>query len=159
MALNYRTALRTKVVAILRDALGAGVLVAYRPTRRLVSLPAVTYSDSGVRADDMVPLDRRTFTLDVWTRNGLDDAETLCQAVITALDRQPIPLVGDEGLVGHCVLAVDDDVPQYDADLDRKQLKFTMWVYDYNAPLPFTIPVKAITPATGSLTIQGQGTG
>lgn len=144
---DLRVALRTAVKVAIENALVGsayeGIPVVYRPTRKLVQVPAITFSDSGEKVDDVVPLYRRTWDLDLWTRLDLDDAEALAHLVNSALDHRPIgvsadapELPGAEGLVVFLMLQSDRDLPQEDADFTRKMLTYTMLVYEWNGPEP-----------------------
>lgn len=151
MAVDLRVAIRVAAVAAIKAKLAgtayAATPVAYRPTRKLISVPSITIYDLGEKVDDVVPLYRRSLHVDVWTRLDLDDAEAVAALVNSALDHQPLPLTGqavgqplpasgDEGLVVFLMLQSDQDQPQEDADFVRKMLTYTMLVYEYGGPAP-----------------------
>jgi hypothetical protein len=143
---ELRTALRAALVAKLTEGLADpydpyfdpdhAVSVSYRPTRRPIRLPAVTFSDSGVRGDSTVPLWSRTLRVDVWSAD-LDQAEEIAHKVNAMLDNQGLHLPGGEGKVAYLSLRSDEDQPQDDADLVRKMLVYTVSVYEWNGPPPF----------------------
>lgn len=144
MAKDVRVAVREALVAVLTAGLVSPyttppLVIVYRPTRQKLRLPAVTIFDTGQRADDVVPLDRRTLQIDIWTASDLDLAEEIAHQVNALLDHQPLTLPGGEGQVAVLYRQADQDLPQEDADLVRKMLTFTMYVYDYGAPQPFGI--------------------
>jgi hypothetical protein len=138
--MDLRVAVRTALVLAVTTKLAgtpyAGTPVVYRPTRKLIAVPSVTLYDTGEKADDVVPLYRRSVHADVWSRLDLDDAEAIASLVNGALDHQPLALPGDEGMVAFLMLQSDQDQTQEDADLVRKMLTYTMLVYEYNGPAP-----------------------
>jgi hypothetical protein len=143
---ELRTALRTALVARLELGLSDVydpyfdadhvVSVSYRPTRRPITLPAVTFRDVGSRIDSTVPLFSRTLYVDVWSAD-LDQAEEIAHKVNRLLDNQGLHLPGDEGRVVYLSLRSDEDQPQDDADLVRKMLVYSLSVYELNGAPPF----------------------
>jgi hypothetical protein len=143
---ELRTAVRTALVTRLTEGLSNiydpyfdadhAVSVSYRPTRRPIALPAVTFRDIGSRADSIVPLFSRTLYLDVWSAD-LDQAEEIAHKVNGMLDNQGLYLPGGEGRVVYLSLRSDEDQPQDDADMVRKMLVYTMNMYEYNGTPPF----------------------
>jgi len=138
-----RTAVRAAILAKLAGTAYAAAPVVYRPTRKLIVLPSVTFYDTGEKVDDVVPLYSRSYHVDIWTRLDLDDAEAIAGLVNLALDHQPLgvsadspALAGDEGLVAFLTLQSDQDQPQEDADFSRKMLTYRLLVYEYNGPVP-----------------------
>jgi hypothetical protein len=151
---DVRVAIREALVTKLNDSLGAldpygpypydepyepfpVVNIVYRPSRKPITLPAITIFDSGEKVDDQVPLFRRTLQIDIWTSSDLDQAEAIAHRVNALLDHQPLVLTGGEGQVAMMMLQSDQDMPSDDADLVRKMLTYTLYVYDYEAPQPF----------------------
>lgn len=134
---DLRVAIRKAVKAVLDADPYVGVPVIYRPTRRPITLPAVTMRDVGSKIDDVVPLYSRSLYLDIWTRTDMDDAEAIAHAINTHLDHQPLLLPGAEGQVAFLMLQSDMDEPQEDADLTRKTLVYHLLAYEYNGPKPF----------------------
>jgi hypothetical protein len=146
--MNYRTAIRVAIVAKLEgDPYFMAIVptgLTYRPSRQPVTLPAVTYRDTGVRSDNLVPLYDRTLYIDIWS-NDLDQAEDIAEIINGLLDLQPLPLDPSDpysettapGLVPYINLRGDEDLPQEDADLVRKMLTYRVFAYDYNGPEPF----------------------
>jgi hypothetical protein len=114
------------------------IVVSYRPTRRPVAIPAVTFSDSGTRGDAVVPLDDRTLTLNVWT-DDLDQAEEIAHRINALLDNNSLPLPGGQGKVVYLSLRSDVDQPQDDADIVRKMLTYRIMAYRYDGPPPFGV--------------------
>lgn len=141
--MDLRVAIRTAVKTALDEALGVlyapyeTVVVTYRPTRSPIVLPAVTFYDTGLKPDDVVPLYDRSLHVDVWTAGDLDLAEGIAHEVNRVLDHQALELPGDEGLVAALLLQADDDLPQSDADLLRKHLRYRMLAYSFTDPPPF----------------------
>lgn len=156
MPKDVRVAIREALVAKLRASLGAAdpygpypyaepyepfpvVNIVYRPSRKPITLPAITIFDSGEKLDDQVPLFRRSLQIDIWSSVDLDQAEAIAHRVNSLLDHQPLVLPGGEGQVAFMMLQSDHDLPTDDADLTRKMLIYTLYVYDYEAPQPFGI--------------------
>ncbi len=139
--------LRVAIRVAVKSALGAALevlyapyevfTITYRPTRAPIVLPAVTFYDTGVKSDDVVPLYDRSLHVDVWTAGDLDHAEDVAHEVNRVLDHQPLDLPGGEGQVAFFALQADDDLPQADADLVRKHLRYRMLVYSFTDPPPF----------------------
>jgi hypothetical protein len=136
---NLRVALREAVYAVLNDDpyMPGAPTFAYRPTRRPVDLPSVTFFDTGTRADDVVPLWDRDIQFDIFTSSDLDLAEAIAHRVVELLDHQPVDLPGDEGRVDFIMLTTDRDVSVEDGNLVRKTLVFRLLAYDYSGPPPF----------------------
>lgn len=136
---DLRVAIRTAMVLAVTTSLAgspfAAATVLYRPTRRPITLPAVTMYDTGTKIDNSVPLYERSFHLDVWGQD-IDEVEEIAHLINAVLDHRPLALPGDEGNVAFLMLQSDQDQPQDDADLVRKMLTYVMRVYEYNGPQP-----------------------
>jgi hypothetical protein len=136
---SFRVAIRVAVVRKLAaGALPFSPTLAYRPTRRPIALPAVTFFDSGTRTDPTVPLSDRNLQLNIWARSDLDQAEAIADRVEQLLDHQPLILPGEEGQVAYIALTADVDAPMDDADVVRKTLTFRVLAYQWNGAQPFT---------------------
>jgi hypothetical protein len=147
---GYLVALRTALVSKLNDdpyfASAVPDGVTYRPTRSPVNLPAVTFQDSGIGFDEIVPLYDRTLIFYIWATD-LDECEAIANIVNAALDGQALPLDEDDpyseeapALVAYMSLRDDSDEAQNDADVVRKMLTYRLLVYDYSGPEPFRAP-------------------
>ena len=140
---GYLVALRTALVAKLNaDPYFASLVpqgVTYRPTRAPVDLPAVVFRDSGVRADNVVPLHDRALYFDVFAVD-LDPCEALATIVNGLLDNQALALPGDQAQVAYMSLRGDEDQADYDADVVRKMLTYRLLVYDFSGPDPWKAP-------------------
>ena len=148
--LGYLVALRTALVSRLNgDPYFASLVpdgVTYRPTRAPVNLPAVTFWDTGVRGDNVVPLHDRVLHFDVWATD-LDTCEAIAAVINSVLDNQALPLDESDpyseeapALVAYLNLRGDSDEVQHDADVVRKMLDYRLLVYDYSGPEPFQAP-------------------
>lgn len=143
-AARVRLSLRAAIVAKLQEdaaliALFApeAVVVAYRPTRRFIQLPLITFFDTGTKADDSVPLWDRSIQIDVWTHGDLDLAEAIAARVADLLDHQPLGpstsgvFTGDTGRVDYLSLEADHNATEEEADLTRVTLLFKAILYQY----------------------------
>lgn len=134
---DVRSAIRTALVSLftgdaaMKAFFPNGVVnVSYRPTRRAMTLPRITFFDFGERADETVPLWDRSLQLDFWS-GDLDVAEAMAQRALELLDHDGLTLAGDVGLTARIHVTSDLDATLEDADLARKTVRVRLMAYDY----------------------------
>lgn len=105
-----------------------GARVYYRPMKKEVEVPSVTYFDFGMRPDNRVPLIDRTVQVDIWETQVLR-AEKISDRVQRLFDLQPLPLPTLEARVDFVRLTADRDEVLDDGRVVRKSLDFRVLAY------------------------------